>query len=318
MRTAEVVLSGQPLVEFLDLPLLRGDEPPEAAYVAATQVPWPGGIAIYGSPEPTGYSLKAVATAAATMGSTLDDLPEGPAGRLDHGASIRVEIEGDELVSITPLQLLSGQNVGAVRNPDGEWEVLQFQNATLVAPGTYQISELLRGQGGSDLAMRPAVSAGASFVFFNAAVSRLDLTAAEIRLPYSWRVGPSTRDIGDASYVVAEHTFQGLGLKPLSPVHVRAVRSGGDATISWVRRTRLGGDGWEAPDVPVGEDSESYEVDVLDGETVMRTLIASLPSVTYTGAEQVADFGSEQSSVSIRVYQMSAAYGRDTPRSAAV
>lgn len=36
------VLIGQPLAEFLDLPLLRGDEPPQAGYVAARQVPWPG------------------------------------------------------------------------------------------------------------------------------------------------------------------------------------------------------------------------------------------------------------------------------------
>jgi hypothetical protein len=52
-----------------------GDEPPNAGYVAARQVPWPGGVAIYGSPETTGYALKSLAAAPATMGVTLDDLP---------------------------------------------------------------------------------------------------------------------------------------------------------------------------------------------------------------------------------------------------
>ncbi len=51
--------------EFLDLPLLRGDEPPAAGYAAATQTPWPGGVAVYGSPETTGYTLKALASAPA-------------------------------------------------------------------------------------------------------------------------------------------------------------------------------------------------------------------------------------------------------------
>ena len=152
-----------------------------------------------------------------------------------------------------------------MRNADGEWEVVQFQTATLIAPGTYVLSKLLRGQGGSEFAMRPSVAAGARFVLFNTAVARVDLAASEIRLPYSWRYGPATRDIGDASYAVAAHTFQGLGLKPLSPVHVRAVRAGGDVAFSWVRRTRLGGDSWETPEVPLGEDNESYEVDILDG-----------------------------------------------------
>lgn len=313
-RTPEGVLVGQPLAEFLDLPLLRGDEPPEYGYVAAWQAPWPGGVAVYGSPEETGFNLKALATAPATIGTTLDDLQEGPAGRIDHGARLRVQISGEELVSITRLQLLAGQNVAAVRNGDGEWEVLQFQNAELVDVDTYELSELLRGQSGTEFAMRPFVSAGTGFVLINTAIAPVDLTGAEIRLPYSWRYGPSVRDIGDASYVEREHTFQGLGLKPLSPVHVRASRFGGDVTINWMRRTRIGGDSWESPEVPLSEDSERYEVDVLDGETVLRTLAAAAPSVTYTAAQQVADFGSAQPTYSVRIYQLSGTYGRGTPR----
>jgi hypothetical protein len=317
-RTGDPVLSGEPSVAFLDLPLLRGDEPPAAGYVAASQAPWPGSIAIYGSPDATGFALKGLAAAPATVGTTLDDLPQGPEGRLDHGARIQVRIEGEALASVTSLQLYAGLNVAAVENDDGAWEMLQFQTATLVAPGTYEISGLLRAQGGTELAMRPAVGAGANFVVLNAAVVRLDLAAAEIRLPYNWRIGPASRDIGDASYVAAAHTFQGLGLKPLSPVHVRGARAGGDVLVSWMRRTRIGGDSWEAPEVPLAEDAESYEVDVLDGETVLRTLVSATPAVTYTAAQQAADFGSEQPGYDIRVYQMSATYGRGSPREAAV
>ena len=312
-KTSEAVLVGQPLAEFLDLPLLRGDEPPERGYVAAWQVPWPGGIAIFGSPEETGSKLKALATAPATIGTTLDDLNQGPAGRIDHGARLRVQIRGEDLVSITRLQLLAGQNAAAVRNGDGEWEVLQFQNAKLVDVDTYELSELLRGQSGTEFAMRPAVRAGAGFVLINTSIASVDLTGAEIRLPYTWRYGPSTRDIGDATYAQREYTFQGLGLKPLSPVHVRARRLGGDVTIGWVRRTRIGGDSWESPEVPLSEDSESYEVDILDGESVLHTLVAAASTVTYTAAQLVADFGSAQPTYSVRVYQLSGTYGRGTP-----
>jgi len=80
----------------------------------------------------------------------------------------------------------------------------------------------------------------------------------------------------------------------------------------------MGGDSWEAPEVPLAEDTESYEVDVLDGATVVRTLVAATPAVTYTAAQQVADFGSSLPSYDIRVYQMSATYGRGTPRAATV
>ena len=79
-RIGAPVLSGQPLVEFIDLPLLRGDEPAAVGYAAAAQTPWPGSVAVYGSPETTGYALKALATAPATMGVTLEALPAGPKG----------------------------------------------------------------------------------------------------------------------------------------------------------------------------------------------------------------------------------------------
>ncbi|WP_367115858.1 hypothetical protein [Hyphomicrobium sp.] len=317
-RPGAQVITGQPLVEFIDLPLLRGDEPPASGYVAATQVPWPGSVAVYGSPEMTGYVLKALATAPATLGVTLNDLAAGPEGRLDHGTRLSVKVEGEALSSCTLLQLLAGRNVAAVRNGDGEWEVIQFATATLTAPGTYELSALLRGQGGSEVAMRPSVPAGARFVLINTAVARIDLAASEIRLPYSWRCGPATRDIGDATYITSAHTFQGLGLKPLAPVHVRASRASGDVTIAWTRRTRLGGDSWEGPEVPLGEDAEGYEIDILDGASVKRTLTSVTPVAIYTSAQQTADFGSPQPAYDIRVYQLSATYGRGTPRSATV
>jgi len=101
-------------------------------------------------------------------------------------------------------------------------------------------------------------------------------------------------------------------------VRVRGVRAGGDVLLSWIRRTRIGGDSWEAPEVPLGEDAEAYEVDILDGASIKRTLVSAAPAVSYTAAQQVADFGSEQPAYDVRVYQMSASYGRGTPRAAVV
>ena len=48
--------------------------------------------------------------------------------------------------------------------------------------------------------------------------------------------------------------------------------------------------------MPLAEDSERYEVDVMDGATVKRTIAASVPSAGYTAAQQIADFGSVQAS----------------------
>lgn len=318
-RPAQAVLVGQPLVEYLDLPLLRGDEPPAAGYIAALQRPWPGAVAVYSSPQPSDYAFRAFVSSPAIMGTTLDALPAGPEGRIDHADRLTVSITGGELETVTRLQLLAGRNVLAVRNDAGEWEVLQFETATLVGPGTYTLSGLLRAQAGTEFAMRPSVAAGARVVLIDAALTRVELAANEVRLAQHWTAGPSTRSIGDPSFVGATHTFQGLGLKPLSPAHVRGTRSpSGDLSITWIRRTRIGGDSWEAPDAPLSEESERYEVDILDDGDVKRTIAVSQGAAVYTAPQQITDFGSLQGVVAVRVAQLSATYGRGTARAATV
>ena len=312
------VVAGQPLVAFLDLPLLRGDEPPAAGYVAAAQSPWPGPIAIYRSPETSGFQLKALASAPATAGVTIDPLPAGPTSRLDRATSVRVQLDAGMLESVTELALLGGANLAAVRNDDGGWEVLQFLSAVLAGPATYTLTGLLRGQAGTEQAMRTLLGAGARFVLLDGAVARIDMTEDEVGLAFNWRCGPASRDLGSPNYVQLAHTFLGEGLKPLSPVHIRGTRASGDLNLSWIRRTRIGGDSWDTVDVPLGESEERYEIDILDGSTVKRTLIATQPSTTYTSAEQTADFGAPQSSVSLRICQLSATRGRGTPREATV
>jgi hypothetical protein len=307
---------GQPLVIFLDLPLLRGDEPEHAGYVAAAQEPWPGAIAVYRSPETSGFLLKAVAVAAATTGITLDPLPQAAMSRFDRATKVRVRLDRGALASVSPLALLGGSNAAAIQNGDGEWEVLQFQSAILTAPATYELSLLLRGQAGTEAAMRSPLAAGARFVLLDGALARVDLTPDEIGLAYNWRCGPANRDLGDASYVQLEHAFAGIGLKPLSPVHLRGTRSGGDLAMSWVRRTRTGGDSWDSAEVPLAEDFERYEIDILSGTTLKRTLTSASPEVIYTSAAQTEDFGAPQSAVQVRIAQVSAVYGRGTAREA--
>ncbi len=315
-RVGTPVLIGQPFVLFLDLPLLTGDEPPHAGYVAALQSPWPGAIAFYRSPETSNFLLKAVAAAPAVTGVTLDALGAGPMSRFDFASKVRVRLDGGALASVTELALLAGANMAAIENDDGEWEVLQFRSAVLTAPSTYELSQFLRGQAGTEGAMRTPLAAGARFMLLDGALTRVDMGPDEVGLDYIWRCGPASRNIGDASYLETAHAFQGLGLRPLSPMQLRGARSGGDLAVSWVRRTRIGGDSWDAVEVPLAEETERYEVDILDGADVIRTLASTSPSLTYTAAQQTADFGAPQGSIDLRVYQLSTVFGRGAPHTA--
>jgi GTA TIM-barrel-like domain/Putative phage tail protein len=310
---------GIPEVAFLDLPLLRGDEIPHEGYVAAFQSPWPGGAAFYRSPDTTGYMLKALAPRSAIMGRTLSALALHAPGRWDRANALVVRIlAGDasagELSSATELALLEGRNLAALSRPDGSWEVLQFRTVELIAPNTYRLTQLLRGQAGSDASSASTVLTDATFILLDGAITPVGLSLADLHRPFNWRYGPANKDIGSASYATRALAFHGVGLRPLSPVHVRATRAtNGDMTLSWIRRTRIGGDSWELADVPLGEDSERYEIDILDPAApavTVRTLSASAPSVIYAQAQQIADFGAPQSACHVRVHQLSALLGR--------
>ncbi len=309
----QVTLPGQPLAVFLDLPLMLGNESPDAGYFAAMMQPWPGAIALYSSPDTSGFTLRALPTEPTTIGVTLDDLPSRPSSRFDKATTLHVRLDFGALASVTDLALLSGANAAAIEHAPGRWEIIQFREATLVAPSTYALTTLIRGQQGTEGMISPHLPAGARFVMLDTALTKLDLAPDEVGLPLNWRFGPSNRDLGAPSYDTIGHAFSGIGHRPFAPVHIRARRDDDGLHISWIRRTRMGGDSWESAEVPLGEASEHYEIDVLNGDATVRTLSASSLSVLYTTAEQVADFGTPPDAIAVRIYQLGVIYGRGTP-----
>lgn len=308
---------GTPLAVFMDLPLLTGSETPYAPRVAVAADPWPGGVAFYKS-SGAGFALDGVVTREATVGRTATVLHAGPTSRWNRGEALRLTLSSGALAGADALSVLGGANVAALETAEGEWEVIQFREAELVAPDTYELRGLLRGQAGTEAAMRETLEAGARFVLLDGAVSELGLAESERGLPRIWAYGPSRRPIDDAAYARETKTFAGVGLRPLSPVHIRGVRgAAGDIALSWIRRTRTGGDSWEGIDVPLGEEEERYEVDILSGATVLRTLSVSASEAVYAAADQAADFGgTEFSALTVRVAQLSRAFGRGTAKEA--
>ena len=101
-----------------------------------------------------------------------------------------------------------------------------------------------------------------------------------------------------------------LSLRPFAPVRATARRGPDGVAISFIRRGRVEADAWEPIDVPLGEDIERYEIDILDGDLVKRTLVASAPSLTYAAADEIADFGAPVVTLDLRIQQMSATAGR--------
>jgi hypothetical protein len=301
-------------VTLLELPMLPGDEPPATAQLAVYANPWPGPVAVWRSlDDGASYQQFAIVAAPATIGETLDDLPAGPTSRWDKVATARVKLYGGALASASDLRVLTGANAAAVQRPDGAWEILQFANAVLTGERTYQLSRLLRGELGSEASIGAPLPAGAPFVLLDPHVVRVTRGIEAIGQRMRLRVVAANRDHGDPSAVEIDLRPGALAFQPLAAVHLKAVREAGGVRFTWRARKRgLAGVTFAARPDP-GETSEAYELEILSGASVVRTLSAATPSTLYAASDETLDFGSAQSSFSVRLYQMSAVVGRGLP-----
>ena len=311
------VVFGAPLVEIMDLPQLREGHSPHHPLIAAHARPWPGQMAVFRSPDTSGFDFLTTFTTRARMGELVADLHSGPVSRFDHGNSVHLELLSGTLESVTDLRLFAGENTIAVQQPSGAWEVLQFGRAELLAPGRYHLSRLLRGQRGSDADMAPMVPAGARVVVLDAALTPLPIAEADLGIPWNWRIGPASRPVSDASFAAQSFTPRAIGLRPCAPVHVeqpwRWARVPGDLTIRWVRRDRsLAADSWNAVEIPMSEADEAWQVEIMDGAAVKRVLVSTATTATYTAADQITDWGAplgSGASLDVRIAQISQAFG---------
>ena len=314
---AMATIFGAPVAVILDLPQLRDELSAHQPLAAAHAAPWPGEMAVFRSPSDDGFTLLSSLTARARIGTLVANLSAGPASRFDLGNALTVDLLSGTLQSVTDLALFGGANVLAVETAQGIWEVLQAGTAELIAPGRYRLTRLLRGQRGTEFAMGNPTPAGARVIVLDEALTPLPISEGELGIPWNWRIGPASRPFTDETYVAQSFTPGGVGLRPFGVGHVTQPwltgRVPGDITISWIRRSRaLAADSWAAVEVPLGEETEAYLLEILNGAAVKRRFEISAQRVTYSAADQIMDWGGllgPGDTLTIRIAQLSALYG---------
>lgn len=303
--------SGPPVLHVLDLPGQADDQP----LVAVAAAPW-WAFDIHAGAGLEALRVRATAAVPATVGITLSDLPAGPLHRFDRAHRLTVRLEGAAPRGRDRSAVLAGANAIAVKGAGGDWEIVQFLDAEPVATDVWTLSGLLRGQVGSDPAMAALTTAGAAVVVLDEALVRAELSLSERGLPLTWRAAPAGGPASGPAMSEVAGTWRGLSARPWSPAHLRVRTEGGDAVLTWVRRTRLAGDGWDA-EVPLGEEREAWRVEILDGETVVRTAETASTTYVYTAAQRAADFPAGPTGVlAVRIAQGSALFGWGAPRRA--
>jgi len=245
---------------------------------------------------------------ASTWGRATDVLPDIPTPYVwDRGSTINVDFRNGSPTSSTEAAI---DVDGTINLMLAGSELLNFATATLEGDGTYTLSDLKRGRRGTEWAMTTHVAG--EEVWLLDLSETLELGLSDVGTDLAYIPVSLSRGTGGA-YPILIEPFTGASLKPYSPVNLEGLQDPdtADWALSWDRRTRVGGDWVGGAPIPLSEAFEKYEIEIYNGTTLVRTLVAEgTPSVTYTAEDQITDFGSVQISLDWTVYQISDAVGR--------
>lgn len=312
-----LVLAGPAQYALMDIPLLK-DVFDTAGFPVAMSgyfSGWPGGILMRSDDDGQVWEqIQGFSKPGATMGYASDILSAHDGLLIDKASRLSV-IVNHALSSATECQMLNGANHFAY-GQDGRWEIIAAQHCMLQEDGGYLLTDLLRGRFGSEWTTG-LHAINDQIIMLNAAslqfvASNLNLIGVE--RAYRGITTGKTMD-SDSS---RNMTYQGVNLKCLSPVYLNGHRhpKTNDWTLTWIRRTRKGGELRDYVDAALSEASESYAIDIFTDNkytAIKRTLAVEKPTVAYTSAEQIADFGGHQTVLYLKLYQLSAITGRGYP-----
>lgn len=308
---------GDTILQLVDSPIMATADDDTGFYVAvAGDSPgWRGADIERSVDGGATYDFLATTGVASTIGDCATTLPAGAADVWDRVSTLTVNMIGDvaPLTATEADVLVKGYNLAWVGPHSGEGgEFILFSRVTPTGtPGQYTLSNLVRGRLGTDYAIATHGVGERIVIFENDSFGRFDNGPADWNVASYYRAASINGDASAATPVAFTNT--GEGKRPLNPVLLNGKRNAtnSDILIQWVRRSRFERPQLGGGDTPLGEDVESYEVDVLSGATVVRTLsVAGTPQVNYTAAQQTADGLVAGALKDVVVYQLSGTRGR--------
>jgi hypothetical protein len=311
-----LTLAGPSVYQLLDIPLMRDDDSTAGFPVAMSgYLPgWPGGVLYRSDDDGATWADLMAFVPGQVMGYATTALAAHGGTVLDKAGTLAVRLYSGTLSSVTEAQMFAGQNWFAY-GVGGRWEIIAAQKAILQADGSYILSDFMRGQRGTEWASGLHAANDRIVKLSTATLEFISVNSSTIGSPRTYRAITAGKALdSDASL---SFTYKGVNLECLSPVHLTGNRhpTTNDWTLTWVRRSRF--DQWrDLVDIPLGETVESYEIEIYSSATyatLKRTLTSATQTVAYTSADQVTDFGANQPTLYLKIYQLSATVGRGYP-----
>lgn len=212
----------------------------------------------------------------AVLGTIVQPPGASPAALADTASVVIVDLANDAmlLANADDRAMDAGANLAML----GE-ELVQFGRAEPIGARRWRLSRLWRGRRGTEGAIGRQ-DPGDHFVL----LARDTIKLLELDVAIGGRVqllAQGVADLGDVAPLVAQ--VSGISLLPPAPVQLCATRQGTDLLLRWTRRSRTGGAWQDGVDIPIGEQSEAYAIEIESGGAI-QTLVSAAASATIAMA----------------------------------
>jgi hypothetical protein len=201
-------------------------------------------------------------------------------------------VSGDPPLSTSDSDVLAGANAALLGT-----EYIQFATVTPQGGNVYRLSRLLRGRRGSEPHQGEHRIGEPFLLLSNLSVVHYPFGPEMVAKAILLKAVTTSQQL--ASVTAQTVYLEGDELRCYSPVQLAVTRDGGNnATLTWVRRTRLQGEMQDGHDVPLGELVESYELRVTEnsppaivGLTLGATTSFNVIGHGYSVNDQIIVYG---------------------------
>ncbi len=311
---------GASLLTLLDIPCVDSrymDKPGLLAAVGGYSAAWNGG-SLFRSDDSgqTWNDVQDFTAPGATMGSATNSIGDASAYTVDRASRLNVRLFKGSLASVSEVDMFNGANHFAYGDA-GRWEIIAAKNATQESDDTWTLSGgMMRGRFGTEQYMGDHAVNDMVVLLDPALVRFVGLGVADIGISRKWRPVTAGRQVSSA--IEKDYAYAAVNLECLSPAGMNGSRHPGTLNWSlvWARRSRTPVRFLAGSIMPLGETSELYDVEIWDAtySTLKRTIIGlTSASASYSSADQVADFGANQETLYLKIYQISSVVGRGYP-----
>lgn len=307
----------QPLGEAeiipLDIPLIRDTDEDFGIYIAVIgNEDWTNGSLYISDDNGLTYNYAIPLLSVSTVGSITGIVPDTSSSFIDTETSITVTLESGEGVDpVTDDEFLSAAQVGLFGK-----EMILFRDVTLISnnPKVYQFSHLIRGYRGTEYWIDKHTT-NERFILLTGYRERLTGSLSDIGITYRFKAVPTS---GIETYYTdySSLTIEGESIKPYTPVQIEGIKSGNNWILTWIRRTRKYNDLMDYVDIGLapGELDEYFILIYNSSGNLVNTYSSIYEEFMYLESEQIADFGSVQTTLRVKVLQKSS-YPVDLQRS---